>query len=73
MRKLCVGSKLNGSDVGTTITSTKISLDPLSLALDGMDPLSQFVKLQDSLDDPLSQISAEYVNLYKYIYSYIIK
>lgn len=40
-------------------SSSTISLDPLSLALDGSDPLSQFAR-QDSAQDPLSQMAAEF-------------
>ncbi|XP_055614690.1 VPS35 endosomal protein sorting factor-like [Uranotaenia lowii] len=40
-------------------TSSTISLDPLSLALDGSDPLSQFAR-QESSQDPLSQMAAEF-------------
>ncbi|XP_055636101.1 VPS35 endosomal protein sorting factor-like [Toxorhynchites rutilus septentrionalis] len=36
-----------------------ISMDPLSLALDGSDPLSQFAR-QESSQDPLSQMAAEF-------------
>ncbi|XP_058453184.1 VPS35 endosomal protein sorting factor-like isoform X2 [Malaya genurostris] len=39
--------------------SSTISMDPLSLALDGEDPLSQFAR-QESTHDPLSQMAAEF-------------
>lgn len=45
--------KLNSSN-----TSSTLSLDPLSFALDGTDPLSQFALLE--IVDPLSQMAAEH-------------
>lgn len=42
----------------TSNTSSTLSLDPLSLALDGIDPLSQFALLEAV--DPLSQMAAEH-------------
>ncbi|XP_062553842.1 VPS35 endosomal protein sorting factor-like [Armigeres subalbatus] len=51
-----VNSIISESNSGSSST---ISLDPLSLALDGSDPLSQFAR-QDSAQDPLSQMAAEF-------------
>lgn len=56
--------KVGGGSVASNAssrTSSTLSLDPLSLALDGTDPLSQFAK-QEAMD-PLSQMVAEYVRM----------
>ncbi|XP_055549188.1 VPS35 endosomal protein sorting factor-like [Wyeomyia smithii] len=50
---------INNISESNSGTSSTLSLDPLSLALDGEDPLSQFAR-QDSAQDPLSQMAAEF-------------
>lgn len=51
--------KMGGNSNMSSMESSTLSLEPLSLALDGIDPLSQFA--QESID-PLTQMAAEYVS-----------
>lgn len=51
--------KLNSSSSSSSSRSSSIAaLDPLSLAFDGIDPLSQFA-IESENADPLSQMAAE--------------
>lgn len=39
-----------------------VDSNPLSRALEGTDPLSQFARQDDELNDPLSQMVSEFVS-----------
>lgn len=55
----------NGSLSSSRTSSTLSLIDPLGMALDGSDPLSQFARQEQELMDPLSQMATDYETSFK--------